>query len=337
MELALHTPQMDTAGAAGSVLAHFRLAHFRFRLEASTPIALPEYKGSTFRGALGHALKRLVCVTGMHSCEPCLLRPRCVYPYLFESRPPQDATALRNYRDIPQPYVLIPPLTEQREFQIGAAFAVELVLFGKGIDHLGYFIYALQKMGAHGVGPGRGTFKLVAVDALQADQSACEIYSAEKIALQEFGPPISMQQITATQSASNTQRIALEFLTPTRLTQDDKLVEQPEFHILIRRLLSRLSSLSRFHHDMPLEIDFRALIEAAKQVTIAAHTLHWHDWERYSNRQQARMKLGGVLGTVSYAGNLEPFLPFLALGAWTHVGKGTSFGLGRYRIQTVEE
>ncbi|MHB8474079.1 MAG: CRISPR system precrRNA processing endoribonuclease RAMP protein Cas6 [Gammaproteobacteria bacterium] len=337
MELALHTSPMDAAGAVRNTLAHFRLAQFRFRLEASTHIALPPYKGSTFRGALGHALKGLVCVTGKDSCEPCLLRPRCVYPYLFESRPPEGATALRNNSDIPQPFVLVPPLTEQTDFQTGATFALELVLLGKAIDYLGYFILALERMGAQGVGRGRGTFKLLGVDVIQADHTAREIYSAQAPALKEIGPPLSMQQIACAQPVDNTHEITLDFVTPTRLTQDDKLVDLPEFHVLIRRLLGRLSSLSLFHHDTPLEIDFRALIEAAKGVTIAAHTLHWHDWERFSNRQQTRMKLGGVKGTVSYTGELEVFLPFLRLGAWTHVGKGTSFGLGRYRmVQMVQ-
>jgi len=59
MELARHTPAIDFASETRAALEHFRLARYRFRLEASTPLALPPYEGFTFRGALGHALKGL--------------------------------------------------------------------------------------------------------------------------------------------------------------------------------------------------------------------------------------------------------------------------------------
>ena len=47
------------------------------------------------------------------------------------------------------------------------------------------------------------------------------------------------------------------------------------------------------------------------------------------------MSLGGVTGTVSYEGDLTEFMPFLKLGEYVHVGKGTSFGLGKYEILEI--
>ena len=44
------------------------------------------------------------------------------------------------------------------------------------------------------------------------------------------------------------------------------------------------------------------------------------------------MSLGGVTGTVSYEGDISDFMLLLKLGEYVHVGKGTSFGLGKYEI-----
>jgi len=44
------------------------------------------------------------------------------------------------------------------------------------------------------------------------------------------------------------------------------------------------------------------------------------------------MALGDVVGEWSLCGELGPFLPFLHLGQWLHVGKNATFGLGRYAL-----
>jgi CRISPR/Cas system endoribonuclease Cas6 (RAMP superfamily) len=42
--------------------------------------------------------------------------------------------------------------------------------------------------------------------------------------------------------------------------------------------------------------------------------------------------MGGLVGQVTYSGDLRDYLPLLALGELAHVGKGTVFGNGQYRI-----
>ena len=46
------------------------------------------------------------------------------------------------------------------------------------------------------------------------------------------------------------------------------------------------------------------------------------------------MKMGGFIGDITFEGNIEPFMPFIKAGEILHVGKGTGFGLGKYRIVT---
>lgn len=103
--------------------------------------------------------------------------------------------------------------------------------------------------------------------------------------------------------------------------------------ILIRNLLRRLSLLYYFHcGGDPSEWDFKGIIERAKEVTVKNRNLRWYDWERYSGRQDTRMKMGGFVGEITFEGNIEPFMPLIKAGEVLHVGKGTGFGLGKYRI-----
>lgn len=124
----------------------------------------------------------------------------------------------------------------------------------------------------------------------------------------------------------------IEFLTPTRLKFENCLASELESHILIRNLLRRLSTLSYFHCGQRLELDFKGLIDRAKRVTKVQSRLRWVDWERYSARQETAMLMGGLVGSVTFEGPLQEFLPFLRLGELVHVGKGTVFGLGLYRL-----
>jgi hypothetical protein len=92
--------------------------------------------------------------------------------------------------------------------------------------------------------------------------------------------------------------------------------------------------LCYFHCGQPVSPDnLRELIAAAESVQAKDSTLRWRDWQRYSTRQKVQMKLGGLVGTVTYEGDLCPFLPFLRAGELTHVGKATSFGLGKYSLR----
>ena len=102
---------------------------------------------------------------------------------------------------------------------------------------------------------------------------------------------------------------------------------------MIDLLLGRLEALAVFHCGAawtPQE----ALRDAARQVYIVAKNLTLQRLERYSNRHRQTLPMHGLLGTLSFAGPLAPFLPMLRMGQYIHIGAGTAFGLGRYRLHT---
>lgn len=67
----------------------FPLARYRLEWRTTAPIRLPDYAGSMLRGAFGHALRSLACMTRAKTCEGCALLAGCPYPALFA--PPAPA------------------------------------------------------------------------------------------------------------------------------------------------------------------------------------------------------------------------------------------------------
>jgi hypothetical protein len=194
----------------------------------------------------------------------------------------------------------------------------------------------MMELGRLGIGSGKGQYTVTQVQALRPHAPAFEVYSGQERILQEPGPPITGTELALQWRGQTPRRLTIAFLTPTRLKYAGRLLKDgPAFHAILRRLLDRLAALSLYYHNIPLTLDMREWKRHAEQIHLIESHVTPYDWERYSNRQQTRMRLGGVLGTVTYEGELAPFLPFLAIGEWLHVGKGATFGLGKYRITAV--
>jgi CRISPR-associated endoribonuclease Cas6 len=173
------------------------------------------------------------------------------------------------------------------------------------------------------------------VTALNGRGEGVQIYDGASKALGSDVRPQTIRNVLSPAFDLQLSTLDLHFLTPTRLIFDRQLVTVPEFHILIRNLLRRLSNLAYFHCDSELDLDFRGLVDAAQEVKLVENRTRWHDWERYSARQDAKLKMGGVIGEAVYRGDLAPFIPLLTLGEVLHVGKGTGLGLGRFRASTL--
>lgn len=130
------------------------------------------------------------------------------------------------------------------------------------------------------------------------------------------------------------KRIEMTFHTPVRIKQENKNMVASEFNFtgFFSVLLRRISMLTYFHTDTPLEANFAGLTQAAKTKQFTNQQLKWFDWTRYSSRQQTEMNMGGVVGVVELdMAEMEQFWPYLGIGQWTNVGKGTSMGMGAYK------
>jgi hypothetical protein len=128
-------------------------------------------------------------------------------------------------------------------------------------------------------------------------------------------------------------RLSIELVTPLRVkSKGEFLRSELPFEVLAGALIRRLETLSFFYCGGSLELDYRGLVETARQVRTESSNLRWVEWERYSRRQDRRIPWGGIVGRVEYSGDLSRFLPFLVLGEILGVGNNCAFGLGRYEV-----
>jgi len=320
------------------------VARYRFLLEATTPIVLPPYKGSTFRGGFGRVFRSMVCCLRETRCRECMVRETCVYSSVFESPVPRSAQVMRKYEASPHPFVITPPLEDKTRYEPGEQMELSLTLIGKSTRYLPYFILAFRELGKVGLGKDRGQYVLrrVLVEQREGPQGTVREtvgYSCDDQRIQESMSTVTYDGFLRDAACFNgLRRVSLRTLTPIRIIHGGKLARAMDFHLLIRALLRRLCLLSYFHCDgASLPVDIKHYVELAKQVRTLCCSLRWRDWQRYSSRQGTRLGMGGLVGTVTYEGELDTFLPFLIAGEYVHVGKGTSLGLGKYRLLMGKE
>ncbi len=293
---------------------------YAFQCVFKRPALLPPYKGSTFRGAFGHSLKHVACALREDDCRSCLLAQRCVYSKAMEPLELKGPVA-------GHPYVIEPPLSQRREYAIGDRFDFNLLLLGDINDYFSFFVYAIESMGQMGVGRKieglRGTFEIM--DIIAGGES---IYDpAQKKFTKEYKP----ESIYLPDSPSSlTGRLDIEFLTPLRFKSGNSIRSDLSFESFIRIILRRVSSLMNKYGSGEPDVDYRGMIQRSAMVKTEHEQLYWQAWSRYSNRQNARTPLAGIMGSITFSGNIGEYLPLLDLARILHIGKQSTFGLGLF-------
>jgi hypothetical protein len=230
-----------------------------------------------------------------------------------------------------------------RCYQPGESFAFHLTLIGSIVQLLPYLLLSIPEMEAGGFGQRleenggkRGRFQVEQVVSVHPFTSESQvIYEAGKTRVQV--PVISLHADEWGQYASqlNASQLTLRFVTPLRLIDREHLVKHLTFRPFIQRLLERFLALEHAYGNATLALpreEKEALLQQAEHITrIADHTI-WIELTSHSNRQQRTTPISGLLGEVTFAGQLAPFLELLLVGEVLHIGKNVVKGSGKYHM-----
>ncbi|MDE0688219.1 MAG: CRISPR system precrRNA processing endoribonuclease RAMP protein Cas6 [Candidatus Poribacteria bacterium] len=324
------------------MLQNFRFARYRFTYIVQESLKMPFYKGNVFRGRFGYILRHITCVGTTQECEGrCEFSERCVYSKCFETPVPEDSPMLRGQTYAPHPFILEPPRTGKSDFAPGDTFTCNLTLIGEAIKLLPWMVFTFDQMGKRRIGlqDKRGQCQLTRVESLSVRSSdqPQTIYTAETEILTDDGIVLRLDDVM--QAVPHvTDEIELAFLTLTSIKVNGHWARNMTFEHLIRNLLRRIRFLNHFHcgEDLDTEVDAHALIKAAQSVRHISG-LQWLQRGRYSYRAKARVPMNGFMGNIRFEGDMTPFLPFIFLGEYLHIGHHTAFGFGKYRLVSTGE
>ena len=241
---------------------------------------------------------------------------------------------LRGQPFAPHPFVLQPPRTGKQEYAPSDTFVCNMILIGEAINLLPWMVFTFDQIGKRRIGlrGERGQCQLEKVESLPAygNHEPQTIYTAETEMLTDDGLMLRLDDVMDS-APDIADTIELEFITHTSIKVNGKWTSNLTFEHFLRNLLRRIRFLSYFHCGEDLDVDAHALIEAASAITHQPN-FRWHRADRYSYRAEKFVPMGGFTGPIRFSGELEPFLPFIFLGEYLHIGHHTAFGHGQYRL-----
>jgi hypothetical protein len=126
-------------------------------------------------------------------------------------------------------------------------------------------------------------------------------------------------------STSSQKNVKLVFKTPLRIKENNRFVrEDVSLETLLRSIYHRKLKLK----NLPIQ-----KLPFTPQYRIKDKNLSFIDFSRYSNRQKAKMKFGGIMGYVEFDKIDEESLKLLKTAQTIGAGKQVTFGLGRIEIE----
>lgn len=312
----------------GSVL--LAIAEYRVRLSFGKAGRISSYLGATLRGGFGAMLRQISCVQPtLTSCCQCLLQNSCPYGYLFETPIPRGQPIMKLYIHAPHPLVLRPPLSIRSQVEPGAEAEIAALLVGRASQYFPYVLLALQRLGAEGLGVDRVPFR---IQRVAGGDNGTVVYAAESAGPV---PLVEPEVFTASVGPPQEGLLAIEFVTPMRLRVNNQVLRQPDFGALVSAALRRLELLARVHSAGEFNIPAPEVAATAREAKLVHNDTCWRDVVRHSRRQGQDMPLGGFVGRAVFAGKVVGLRKLLALAGRVHVGKGTLFGNGYFRVEEV--
>ncbi|WP_459815294.1 CRISPR system precrRNA processing endoribonuclease RAMP protein Cas6 [Geotalea toluenoxydans] len=256
------------------------------------------------------------------SCYGCRSGEECCHPGIFSQSLSADPLALKRYQKPSLPFVFHIPLVPDLPNK-GMTVEVEVVLIGSAAEYYQHFIHCVSSVYS-------GFAALVKAES--------EDYMGNRyLIMGELGElhHDRLFLFSAEELQNNCQHISgmieVTFVTPVILLRQGHAMREMSFSTFVRALFRRISSLAYYYGGVEMNCDFKWLVEQSCHVETIESELAWTEWKVAT----PGARLSGIMGRTAFSGDMDIFYPFLLLGQYFNIGKGASFGRGRYLMHGI--
>lgn len=294
-------------------------AHITFVLTLVERVELPGLALLQLRREFSAVHKEL---ENQHGAEIAQLVGHLLFP-----QPATDPVVQRQVQKPSAAVVFSPDPIPQGSFDKGHQFQLPALFIGAGVVAIEAFVVLLQLLGQRGIHKGQGRFHVTASELSSSDLH----FNPVKVTPGSLIPkvfPLSWLLVERNPCLCET---TLEIITPLRLIKNGKPLFKFLFRDFISTLWRRVNHLAIAHGEVVTESHNDELNSLAATIECSAERLHWSDWRRLEQGRNGQ-GIGGLTGTLELSGDsLAQVWWLLELGALLHVGKGASYGFGRFR------
>lgn len=244
---------------------------------------------------------------------------------------PQPATDPVVQRQVQKPsaaVVFSPEAVPQGNFAEGHQFQLPALFIGDGVVAIEAFVSLLRLLGQRGIHKGQGRFHVAVMKPVinNGDTNSPAVLTGS------VTPNIVPLSWLLEQRSHPENQVKLEVITPMRLIKNGKPLFKLVFKDFFSALRRRVSHLAIAHGEAVINSADDELKDLAATIVCREECLHWQDWRRLDQGRKEQ-GIGGLTGTLDLSGDaLAELWWLLELGALLHVGKGASFGFGRFRL-----
>ncbi|MEY8428028.1 CRISPR system precrRNA processing endoribonuclease RAMP protein Cas6 [Lachnospiraceae bacterium 46-15] len=306
-----------------SVEERFQIPYIRlkFILVLSEDSILPKEKVSALRGGMGEMLLRQNCI-GMRDCKNCSFEEACIVRSTVYTRMKRKPAFMQGDDSIGY---LLECENYRTDFEAGEELSFYLTLFGNNLVYFGQYLQAFYQLGVNGVGKYHAQYQIKEIRNGREEK----ILENQTVHMKNYRIETVGAYVEKRIRALKLQgcKSMLTFYTPLCLKFQGEYLREFRSEGIFQAAFRRVMMLDYFvekYIEKPEFADYPAIVKQNVQEKTVP---------RYSSNHANKIWMKGIVGQVSFDRIPEEVFPYLAAGELLHIGKNSSFGFGRYRIE----